>query len=211
MPKVLGCGDDSLTLWAIHSQLLALLQQLKDDSELEEVTVIYRPSFGRKGRPKPSSRSQSPRAEFGEFDALLGTPNAVYAIESKWVGSSEAGTTVIQLSDVQTHRHAVFQEYRNLWREFKPRNWQEFLRAAEKRFLEVFGDKKNKMAPLGSKLAKNLEFVLSTLNSCGDKVKDVVVYFHNDDWVPQSVRPETFQLVYLKYESMPSSGYFQML
>jgi hypothetical protein len=188
-----------------------LLQRLDDGAELEQVTVIYRPSFGRKGRPKPSSRSQSPRAEFGEFDALLGTPKAVYAIESKWGGSAEAGTTVLQLSDVQTHRHSVFRQYRKLWREFKPPTWQEFLRAAETKFLEVFGDKKNKMAPLGSKLANNLEFVLRTLDSCGDEVKDVVAYFHNDDWVPKSVRPETFRLVCLQYASIPPSGYFQLL
>ena len=78
--KILGYGEDFLTFWAITKRLNEILSQLKDKTDPEKCTVIYRPSFGRRGGLR--------RSEFGEFDTIIVTPEKAYLVESKWDGSS---------------------------------------------------------------------------------------------------------------------------
>ncbi len=65
MSRLIGYGEDALTYWAITSRLGEILQILGDKSALTNVTVIYRPSFGRRGSIGPNAPPSQKRAEFG--------------------------------------------------------------------------------------------------------------------------------------------------
>ena len=106
------------------------------------------------GRLHPSKKAC--RAEFGEFDAIVGTPKRVYLIETKWGGSSECRDGKVALREEQTHRHDVFRWYRDRWNTENPKNWSDFLRNDDE-FRNHFAG--NKMAPWPSGLARNLQFV----------------------------------------------------
>lgn len=127
--KVLGYGEDFLTFWAITRKLDEILHQLNDDTSPEECMVFYRPSFGRRGGTKCS--------EFGEFDALIVTPQTAYLIESKWDGSEASfPNNVLKLHDIQTKRHQIFKWYHENWEEEK---WSEFAQKHAKEFKAKFG------------------------------------------------------------------------
>ena len=119
---ILGYGEDALTFHALANGLTDMFKQLGDRSEPAEAIRFFRPSFGRRG---PLSDS-TPRSEFGEFDAILGTTEGVYLIEAKWSGSGELVGTTIELRSEQKRRHQVFRTYLEEWRRQPPDNWQEF-------------------------------------------------------------------------------------
>src|SRR5512143_1712426 len=100
MSRIFGYGEDALTYWAVTSRLGEMLQALGDKSLPADATVIYRPSFGRRGSIGPTATNEQYSAEFGEFDAILGTRQAVYLVESKWDSSSEIRDDQITLRDV---------------------------------------------------------------------------------------------------------------
>ena len=105
--KLFGYGEDALTLWALTTKCQNVLLALGDNSHLDKCTLIYRPSFGRKGGPK--------NAQFGEFDFILNTPNTLYLGESKWDKSPELKERPIRLRDEQAERHKVFAVYYRTW------------------------------------------------------------------------------------------------
>ena len=69
MSKWYAYGEAPLTYWALRIRLDVILSQLRDASDPNATTVFYRPSFGRGG----NDTIDTPRAEFGEFDAIIAT------------------------------------------------------------------------------------------------------------------------------------------
>lgn len=140
--KVFGYGEDALTLWALTNRTDDVLRQLGGESSQDDLTLIYRPSFGRKGGAKSS--------QFGEFDFILGTPKALYLGEAKWDKSPEVrkwaadklkrdktlipGKSCIELRDEQSNRHNVFKDY---YEEWISKDWDghefDFLKAVQER------------------------------------------------------------------------------
>ena len=61
--RILGYGEDALTYLALSQHMTDVIgpTPLNDDSPLEKILFIYRPSFGRAGG--------NGSAQFGEFDA----------------------------------------------------------------------------------------------------------------------------------------------
>ena len=59
--KLLGYGEDALTLWVLRHRLDKLLDSIDDKSDPEGCVAYFRPSFGRSGGPNSS--------QFGEFDS----------------------------------------------------------------------------------------------------------------------------------------------
>lgn len=102
-----GYGEDVLTLRALNEDVGEILKQLGDNSAEKDVVTIYRPSFGRRA----SYDAAKPRAEFGEFDAIIGTPSAIYLVETKWSQSTEVRSGVVVLRDEQLRRHQVMHWY----------------------------------------------------------------------------------------------------
>jgi len=164
--KVLGYGEDFLTFWAISRNLGEILSQLKDDTDSEECTVFYRPSFGRRGG--------TGRAEFGEFDAIVITPEIAYLVESKWDRSDASfPNNVLRLEDVQIRRHEIFRWYHENW---KGGSWKVFVQKHSREYKRNF--EKN-IAPLGSLLSQNLMTVLNRTR--GRKLVDVLIFFHRGE------------------------------
>jgi hypothetical protein len=87
--QIIGYSEDALTYWAITSKLGEIMQTLGDRSLPSEAFVFYRPGFGRRDSIGPHAKKKRLSAEFGEFEVILGTQQAVYRIDSKWDGSSE--------------------------------------------------------------------------------------------------------------------------
>ncbi len=209
MSRIIGYGEDALTYWAITSQLGEILLALRDKSSPADAIVIYRPSFGRRGRIGPDAKKEQLSAEFGECDAILGTQQAIYLVESKWDSSSETHDDLITLRGVQIRRHQIMRWYLETWRVNRPEDWMAFVTQQGTAFQTLFPG--NKMASAGSRLARNLEFILSTLSECGARVQDVLLFIGQvGSSKPIRVHPSNFDLVVLEYQPLVPSGYFEM-
>jgi hypothetical protein len=209
MSQIIGYGEDALTYWAITSKLDEILRALDDISYPSATIIIYRPSFGRRGRISTQAGKEQLSAEFGEFDAILGTQQAVYLVESKWDSSSKTSNFWITLKGVQSRRHAIMRWYLQTWQINQPNDWTKFVEEHETTFRTLFPG--NKLAPAGSRLAQNLEFVLNSLGKCGNHVQDVLLLIgQTSSHKPFGVKPDNFKLVTLKFQPLISSGYFQI-
>jgi hypothetical protein len=195
--RVLSYGEDPLTYWVLSQRMGEFLEQLDDDSSLDDVVFLYRPSFGR-----------AAGAQFGEFDAIVGTPVATYLVEAKWHGSGEVSTGTAILRPEQYRRHEIFSWYRDAWERGGRLRWIDFLGEAGEAWLAAYPDRT--LAPDGSLLARNLEFVLSQLSDCGPN-QDVVLYVGLEGLpAPSAVESERFRLVVLEYQGLAGTGYFQI-
>lgn len=167
--------EDGYSLWVLFTRFPELLRALGDSTPPDDpgIVVFYRPSFGRQS-DSPTGMSK----QFGEFDILIGTPQAVYPIESKPEECGELNhvTNVLTLRDVQTRRHGIFRTYRELWQPYRPKNWKEFESVA----LAEFSERHPGWTLAGRQnlLGKNLEFVLRSLENCGEKIQDTILFFH---------------------------------
>ena len=137
-----------------------LLAKLGDNTLPDAALAIFRPSFGR--RASSSTGTGAARSEFGEFDAILGTSQATYLIESKWDGSSELRNGKITLGPAQLHRHVVFQWYLKMWKQCGPMPWKTFVSTHGPAFAAQFAS--CAIAPESSKrLTPNLAVKPSTV------------------------------------------------
>jgi hypothetical protein len=209
MPKVVAYGEDPLTYWALTERLSEFLCQLGDSTPPNDTTVIYRPSFGRGGAAKKDSTGGSNRAEFGEFDGIVSTPQAIYLVESKWSRSPEHQEGIVRLRDVQVRRHRLFRWMVEAWRTDHPSSWDAFFDANGSSFTAEFPGMA--LAPVGSVLAENLEFVLNLLLEGGREIRDVLLHLGiPGHTTPSTVEPSTFRLICISYEPLPGSAYFQL-
>jgi len=178
MPIILGYGEDSLSLHALSTGLADILHQLGDDSDPARSLVFFRPSFGRKGpgsSERPRRRADWSAAEFGEFDAIIGTPRGVYLCEAKWKYSGDDQV----LDEAQQLRHKVFRAYIEAYREAHRlhswKNWTEFealMQPVLQRLHPYL-----KPAPNNSALAHNLTYILRRLDKCGPAIVDVLLFW----------------------------------
>jgi hypothetical protein len=209
MSQIIGYGEDALTYWAITSKLDEILRALGDKSYPSATVIIYRPSFGRRGRTGSHPDQEQLSAEFGEFDAILGTPQAVYLVESKWDSAPKTGTYWISLNAAQSLRHEIMRWYLQTWQTSQPKDWLTFVEQEETTFRSSFPG--NKLAPVDSRLAQNLEYVLNTLGKCGPQVQDVLLFIGQmTSQKPVGVKPDGFKLVNLAYQPLIPSGYFKI-
>lgn len=209
MSSIIGYGEDALTYWAITSRLGEILRTLGDKSLPADTIVIYRPSFGRRGSIGPDAKKEQLSAEFGECDAILGTQQAVYLVESKWDSSAEIRDDWITLKAVQIRRHKIMRWYLETWQVSQPKDWMTFVAQQGTAFQARFPG--NKIAPVDSRLAQNLEFVLRTLSECGTHVQDVLLFIGQaSSSKPVGVQPDSFSFVIVEYQPLVPSGYFQM-
>lgn len=196
MCKVLGYGEDALTLWALKDRLSDILEALKDQTAPTDCLVFFRPSFGRRGG--------TGTAEFGEFDAILATLKNVYLIESKWDGFRRWNARAsILLGEAQKLRHQVFLWYLTHWNVKYSGYWKSFKRDHNINFQNQF---EKKLAQAGRLLARNLEAILTRINEhCGklkpENIKNVLLFFYNKEIKssPPTRVTEGFELVNLDY------------
>ena len=180
--RILGYGEDALTYWALSRHLPEVIGQapLNDQSAKDaKVLLIYRPSVGRAGG--------NASAQFGEFDAIVGTRNAVYLIESKWTGEPIINGHVI-LAARQILRHQIFRWVRARWLEQAPASWTEFYNhpANVADFARDFQGKP--LVPFGRRLACNFQYVLQQLPGRDVPIKDVLLYFRLEGgMIPEGV------------------------
>jgi hypothetical protein len=192
--RLIGYGEDGLTAWAFDRKLPQVLTLLNDNSQVEKCLVFYRPSCGRRGG-----------TQFGEFDAILASQEAVYLFENKWDGSAiRIVEGRIILEERQIRRHSTFQNLRNLWQQHRPGNWHDF--TAHWQAAGLGGQ----LSRPNTRLAKNLSTLLVTLQDCPNATKNVLLYFHR-----QGARtlegiepPDQFTLFQLTYPTIGNSLFF---
>ena len=193
--KLLGYGEDALTLWALTRQLDTILSELPGSSKAQNCEVLYRPSFGRKGGKKG--------AQFGEFDFILLTERAVFLGESKWDRSpEEIRDGALNLRQEQKDRHKIIRFYIDRFAFGRYKTWAEFRAAEASGFAE--GEFGKALAPDGSLLASNLEHVLLRIRKRFDsppEIIDVLLYLHKnrEEASLPSKGPKGFQVVRLDY------------
>jgi hypothetical protein len=192
MSKILGYGEDALTLWALKHHISKILEEFQDKTTLSDCLIFYRPSFGR--------HSKANSSVFGEFDAILASRKNIYLIESKWDNLTEFDKDELILSDVQTLRHKVFSWYLTHWSKKYSNDWESFINEHHDNF--EFNDKT--IAPKDSLLARNLEAVLSKLqehcqNFSSDNIKNVLLFFHDAKNIPPTKTNKGFTPIPIDY------------
>jgi len=207
MLKILGYGEDAFTLWALKHRTSDILKSFRDQAVPSDCLIFYRPSFGR--------RSKEGSAVFGEFDAILVSSENIYLIESKWDNFSRFKNDEITLRPEQEIRHRIFSWYIMHWETKYSNNWKSFVKEQDKNFQKEF--KKRKIAPTGSLLATNLEFILNKLLehckrfSSENNIKNVLLFFYNKEKsTPPSKISRAFKLVSIDY-SQEITGNFIVL
>jgi len=167
--KLIGYGEDFLTLYALTKETKTILSKLNDETPPDSCQIIYRPSFGRAG-----GSMENQRAEFGEFDTILVTDQKAYLIESKWDGNGKRKTRV-KLAKNQVKRHKIFSWYHSNWK--KGIDWDNFIKEKTSEFQTLFPE--NKIAPNGSILKQSILEVLSLID--GKPLQNVLMYFYAEN------------------------------
>ncbi|MHB1318338.1 MAG: hypothetical protein ACYCYF_06960 [Anaerolineae bacterium] len=192
MVRILGYGEDSLTLWALQERLPEILEAAGDGSSTADCEALYRPSFGRSGGPHSS--------QFGEFDFVLLTREGILLGESKWDNSGTARVPWrIVLAPEQRLRHAVFRAYVNTYAFGPYTDWDAYRHAVSARCGHFVP---KPLAPAGSLLQRNLQAVLLRIRELypgGCPVRDILLYLHRSRLDPMPEPPEGFSLVALDY------------
>ncbi len=169
--KILGYGEDALTLGIIQRQSSEILETLGDNSSSSNSLVFFRPSLGRSGGKN--------NPQFGEFDLIIATANNVYLIESKWDNFTINDNDVIELKSEQILRHKIFSWYFVNWNAHQHKSWDDFVEQKTDIFSKLFSGKL--IAKPETLLAQNLETILVKLREyCTkyDSPKNVLLYFH---------------------------------
>jgi hypothetical protein len=180
MVKILGYGEDAFTLWALKQHIPDILKRFRDGTAPSDCLIFYRPSFGR-------HRKES-GAVFGEFDAIMVSSKNIYLIESKWDNLSEFNQDEVILREEQKLRHQIFSWYLTHWDKRYSDDWESFVKEQQ----HNFKFKGKTIAPKGSLLATNLEFILTkSIEHCknfsSDNIKNLLLFFYNS----QKSKPPT--------------------
>jgi hypothetical protein len=204
MAEILFYGEDGLTYLALTCQLGHVLESLGDRTPINNSLLCFRPSFGRSGG--------ATRSEFGEFDAILATPQAVYLIESKWDGSPQIRNGYVVLAGRQYLRHQIFRWLRTQWGDDRQRTWAAFYPECSEQFANAF--QRKPLGASGTTLACNLEYYLNRLAGYGRNTRDVLLLFHRQRQdLPRGVMVEgianpvpDFQVVLCHYNPVNDGG-----
>ena len=181
-----------------------MLAQLSDQSDPNAATIFYRPSFGHGASYDPVS----PRAKFGEFDAIVATSESIYPIEAKWSSSSKVQGTRITVRQNQILRHKIFAWHLALYAKCRV-SWDRFVAKFDSAYRVVFPG--NKLAPPESKLAGNIDFILRKLILFNTVTKDVLLYLHPEGSpAAASVDPKSFDLVNVTFIPEVEEGVFRL-
>lgn len=166
--NVFAYGEDALTLWAIKTRLDGILKDIEDKTKPENCQVFFRPSFGRSGGTNSS--------QFGEFDFIILADEKLYLGESKWDRSSEHidNNGNLQLRIEQSKRHEIFRTYIEEWICGCCSDWKDLINKQSKI---------NKIAPLKSLLAENMETALRIIQfhyvNRAPVIKNLLLYLYN--------------------------------
>jgi hypothetical protein len=120
---------------------------------------------------------------FGEFDAIIASPQNIYLVESKWDNLVESKKDELVIRREQLMRHQIFIWYLTHWKKKYSSKWADFIEEQQSTF--NFGRKT--IAPANSLLARNLEFVLDRLlERCGafssdNNVKNILLFFYRGE------------------------------
>jgi hypothetical protein len=154
MVQVIGYGEDSLTLWALGSQLPEILGKLGDQSDPSRCKILYRPSFGRAGG------ENSP--QFGEFDFMILADRKLYLGESKWSRSwPKLEKKLLDLDPKQKARHELFAFYVKRWTAGAYSDWDQFVEAKSPVVIQRM--EKPLIKNRSSMLYKNLRAILDLI------------------------------------------------
>jgi len=203
--KIFGYGEDAFTLWALNQHISDILEKFQDETAPSDCLVFYRPSFGRHGKGNS--------AVFGEFDAIIVSLKNIYLIESKWDSFDEFTKDGFFLNPEQRLRHRIFSWYLTHWHRRYHNNWERF----EKEQQHNFAFKGKTIAPKGSLLAANLEFILTkSIEHCrgfsSDSVKNLLLFFYNaEKSKPPTKISRNFELISIDYSKEIKGNFVTLL
>lgn len=131
-------------------------------------------------------------------------PVSVEVVESKWDNLSRSKNDKITIRKEQELRHRIFSWYIVHWDKKFSNKWDCFVKEHQYDFQKEFQGKI--IAPIGSLLATNLEFLLNKLIehckgfSSEDSIKNVLLLFYNKDKsTPPSKIYNIFKMVIIDY------------
>ena len=193
MNEILGYGEDALTLWALKRHISTILDHFKDKSLPSDCLTFYRPSFGRHSKENASV--------FGEFDAIVSSPQNIYLIESKWDNLTEYKNDKLVIRPEQLMRHQILSWYLAHWNRKYSNKWTDFIKEQQ----HAFHFRRKTIAPAKSLLAENLEFLIDKLLercksfSSENNIKNVLLFFHRGKSRPPRKINKAFTLIAIDY------------
>jgi len=206
--EFIGYGEDALTFWALTHRLGDMLNTFGDNTLQESCTIFFRPSFGRHGGLRSS--------EFGEFDFILITDQAVYLGESKWHRSSEEIVDgKLHLRREQIERHEIMAWYIEEWLKGDFDNWSDFFDKEGGKIRK--GELLKPLPPVGKLLSENLikllEEIRHRFKNRSAKIYNVLLYFYAGD--EAIILPKdsngNFTIINLDYSSDRVGNFIKML
>jgi len=190
--KILGYGEDALTLWGLKRHTSKILKRFQDKTAPSKCLTFYRPSFGR--------RSRKGNSVFGEFDAIILSSKNIYLIESKWDNLTKYGKDEIKLRQEQKRRHEIFSWYLIHWDKKYSGHWGSFRENYKGKL--IMG---RTIPSEGSLLATNLEFILTKVSKhckaiSHKKIKNVLLFFYNSKKTKKPPKiSKTFKVIPIDY------------
>ena len=202
--KLIGYGEDALTLWALRSRLTDILRGVGDATSPRHCKVFFRPSFGRRGGPHSS--------QFGECDFAVVTRGTVYLGESKWHRSTEdISNGQITIRPEQIKRHEILSLYIERWCSGEYEDWPVFVKANKATFVQHH----KPIAPIGSLLAENLREFLGQIKwHLAQKpplIRNILVYFYasSGDTLPDRSSGD-FSVICLDYSARRVGNFIEI-
>lgn len=182
-------GEDGITLKILRENLDEILKELGEKKDTD-CTIFYRPSFGR-------------TRHYGEFDAIIVTPDNAFLIESKWDESSGLSEG---LKENQLRRHSILKWYQKNWKGEKGEAWNKFTQDHNPEFSKKFPNKyipkTHTQQGKPTKLSANLQTILEAIRD--RTIKDVLLVFYKEK--PVDVKQEGFKVIQFQYK--PLKGLF---
>jgi hypothetical protein len=202
--KILSYGEDSLTLWMIENNLQELLTKIGDNSNINDCTAIYRPSFGRIGGANSS--------QFGEFDVVIISEKFVYLCESKWDKSSEnIEKGKLLLRKEQIIRHKILGFYIEYYGYGGYQNWAEFQKASQN--AEVIVEYRKTIPNEDRRLARNIQSLINEVKQIHKNkpiIINLLIYFYDSVNNEVISADDNFKLITFDY-SKALQGQFVLL
>jgi hypothetical protein len=156
--------DVNVSIEFLKENIEYILSEL-EESKPEECTFYYRPLFGKEWN-------------YGEFDAIIITPENAYLIGSKRDSNSNPSS---KIRKSQTILHKILAWYQKNWKGGTDEEWNAFCDEHQEEFQDKFKGKSiPKIDSQGNetRLIKNLRIVLEDIGNRA--IKDILIIYHKD-------------------------------
>lgn len=198
MFQIIGYGEEALTYQVLTTRLDDVLFELDDCSDPSQCVLFYIPSHAEKGR-----------SLIDDCDAVLLTPQCVYLIQAKWVGSKKFKEG--EVSQFHGLKHQLISKLAETWDNHK--SYEDFHRKEQEKFDKIFqGNERGRVEYI---IDQRMFYILNRAKEIVNDGKIVtrsvylVISEKGTRLLPITV-PNDFSVVRIEYQPIDGSCFFLM-